>query len=80
MYCEIFDEVCRQPVGGITFEKNGGKIRGGGGKVCIGPVGWISEFPGLSRPVVVQAGATSVPGQNWQGGRGQSLWKRIFIY
>jgi hypothetical protein len=39
MYCKITEEVCREPLGEILFEKNGGKTKWKGGKVFIEPLG-----------------------------------------
>jgi hypothetical protein len=34
MYCAIYEKVCKEPLGEITFERNGGKSGGGGQGLC----------------------------------------------
>jgi hypothetical protein len=46
MYCQIIEEVCREPLGEIQFEKNGGKTKWKGGKVFIEPLGGVEIFQG----------------------------------
>jgi hypothetical protein len=46
MYCKIIEEVCREPLGEIQFEKNGGENKMEGGKVFIEPFGGIEIFQG----------------------------------
>jgi hypothetical protein len=45
MYCKIIEEVCREPLGEVQFEKNGGKTKWKGGKVFIEPLGGVEIFP-----------------------------------
>jgi hypothetical protein len=44
MYCKIIEEVCREPLGEIQFEKNGGKTNGRGASL-YGTLGWSRDFP-----------------------------------
>ncbi len=46
MYCKITEEVCKEPLGEILFEKNGGKTKWKGGKVFIEPLGGVEIFQG----------------------------------
>jgi hypothetical protein len=46
MYCKILEEVCREPLGEIQFEKNGGIKKWKGGKVFIEPLGGAEIFQG----------------------------------
>jgi hypothetical protein len=46
MYFKIIEEVCREPLGEIQFEKNGGKTKWKGGKVFIEPLGGVEIFQG----------------------------------
>jgi hypothetical protein len=47
MYCKIIEEVCREPLGEIQFEKkNGRKTRWKGVKVFIEPLGGVEIFQG----------------------------------
>jgi hypothetical protein len=43
---EIIEELCRELLGEIQFEKNGKKTKWKGGKVCIEPLGEVHrDFP-----------------------------------
>jgi hypothetical protein len=46
MYCKIIEEVCREPLGEILFEKNGGKTKWKGDQVFIAPLGGVEIFQG----------------------------------
>jgi hypothetical protein len=46
MYCKIIEEVCREPLGEIQFEKKWRKTRRKGGKVFIEPLGGVEIFQG----------------------------------
>jgi hypothetical protein len=43
MYCKIIEEVCREPLGEIQFEKNGGKTNEGG-QGLYRTLGWRRDF------------------------------------
>ncbi len=53
MYSKIIDEFCREPLGEILFEKNGGKIKWKEGKAFIcRTLGWSRDFPrGCGEPL-----------------------------
>jgi hypothetical protein len=44
MYCKITEEVCREPLGEIQFEKKIAKTKWKGGKVFIEPLGGVETF------------------------------------
>jgi hypothetical protein len=46
MYFKIIEEVCREPLGEIQFEKNCGKTKWKRGKVFIEPLGGVEIFQG----------------------------------
>jgi hypothetical protein len=46
MYCKIFEEVCREPLGEIQFEKIWWQNKMEGGKVFIEPLGGVEIFQG----------------------------------
>jgi hypothetical protein len=46
MYCKIIEEVCREPLGEILVEKNGGKTKWKGDKVFIEPLAGVEICQG----------------------------------
>jgi hypothetical protein len=46
MYREIIEELCRELLSEIQFEKNGKKKKWKRGKVYIGPLGGVEIFQG----------------------------------
>jgi hypothetical protein len=46
MYCKIIEEVCREPLGEIQFEKNARKTKWKGGKDLIEPLGGVEIIQG----------------------------------
>jgi hypothetical protein len=49
MYCKIIEEVCREPLGEIQFEKNGGKNKMEGGQGLYRTLGWSKRSRDFSR-------------------------------
>jgi hypothetical protein len=46
MYCKIIEEACREPLGEIQMEKNGGKTKWKWGRVFIEPLCGVEIFQG----------------------------------
>ncbi len=46
MYCKSFEEVCREPLGEIQFEKKWRQNKIEGGQVFIEPLGGVEIFQG----------------------------------
>jgi hypothetical protein len=46
MYCKIIEEVCREPLAEVQFEKKGRKTKWKGGKVFIELLGGVEIFQG----------------------------------
>ncbi len=44
MYCKIIEEVCREPLGEIQFEKNGAKTKIEGGQGLYRTLGRSRDF------------------------------------
>jgi hypothetical protein len=45
MYCKIIEEVCREPLGEIQFEKKWRENKKEGGQGLYGTLGWSRDFP-----------------------------------
>ncbi len=75
MYCKIIEEFCREALGEIQLENNGGKTKLKGGKVLIEPLGGVEIFQGSVENLLRGLGAgegfsrplKSIVKNVWQG-------------